>query len=52
MMLVLARKLGEEIYIGKDIVIKVVKLGEGRVSLGISAPIEMSITRSLRGGNR
>jgi carbon storage regulator len=44
-MLVLARIRGEEILIGDEITIKVVKLGEGRVALGIEAPRHLKIVR-------
>lgn len=44
-MLVLTRKVGEEICIGDDIVLKVTGVQGGRVKLGISAPRERRITR-------
>jgi len=43
-MLVLSRKLDEEIYIG-DICVKVVEINRGAVKLGIEAPKEMQILR-------
>jgi len=43
-MLVLSRKLEEEIYIG-DICIKVVEINRGAVKLGIEAPKQMQILR-------
>lgn len=44
-MLILARKVNEEILLGNDIVIKVVEVGKGGVKLGIEAPKSMLILR-------
>jgi len=44
-MLILTRKKDESIVIGNDIVIRVVGIEEGKVKLGISAPMEVSIHR-------
>ncbi len=44
-MLVLSRKLEEEIYLGNDICIKVVEINKGVVKLGIEAPKNMQILR-------
>jgi len=44
-MLVLSRHAGEEILIGKDIVVTVVKVGTTTVRIGIEAPQETSIVR-------
>ena len=44
-MLVLTRKLGEEIRIGDDIVLKVTAMQGGRVRLGIEAPKHHRIVR-------
>ena len=44
-MLVLTRKVDEEINIGDDIVIRVVELNRGNVRLGIEAPGNVSIYR-------
>ena len=44
-MLVLNRKIGEQIVIGKDITVTVVEIKHGRVRLGVSAPSEVSIHR-------
>jgi len=44
-MLILARKLEEEIYLGNDISIKVVEINKGVIKLGIEAPKEMQILR-------
>lgn len=44
-MLVLARKLGERIMIGPDIIIQVCYLDRTKVRLGITAPPEINITR-------
>ena len=48
-MLVLARKLGEEILIGGNIRVKVVGLDNTTVRLGIDAPKEISIARIENG---
>lgn len=37
-MLVLSRKLNEEIVIGRTIRVRLLKAGRGRVRLGVSAP--------------
>ena len=42
-MLILSRKLGEEIVIGGRIVVRVVKLGNGQVRLGVEAPREIPV---------
>jgi carbon storage regulator len=44
-MLVLSRKECEAVHIGPDIVITVVRLGRGRVQLGIDAPPHVRIRR-------
>ena len=44
-MLVLQRKTGSKIILGKDIVITVVECDRGRVRLGIQAPRSVSILR-------
>ena len=44
-MLVLTRKIGEEIRIGDDITVKVTSVQGGRVKLGIDAPRHRKITR-------
>ena len=46
-MLVLSRQLGEQIRIGDDIVITVVRLGNGAVRLGIDAPKHVKILRDV-----
>lgn len=45
-MLVLSRKVNEEIVIGNNIRIKVVRLEGNRIRLGISAPEDVAIRRS------
>ncbi|MCR9199898.1 MAG: carbon storage regulator [Planctomycetaceae bacterium] len=45
-MLVLSRKAGEEIVIDDQITIRVIRLGGGRVRLGISAPPHIPVSRS------
>ena len=44
-MLVLTRKSGEKIRIGKDIIVSVVSKGQEPLKLGIDAPKEISIYR-------
>ena len=44
-MLVLSRKSGERIVIGRNIVLKVVDIGKNRVRLAIAAPQEIAIYR-------
>ena len=44
-MLVLTRKVGEEILIGDSIKIKVIEISGSKVKLGIDAPAEMRIYR-------
>jgi carbon storage regulator len=44
-MLVLTRKVGEEIYIGDRICIKVIEISGSRVRLGIDAPATLRIYR-------
>ena len=44
-MLVLTRKQGEEIHIGNEIVVKVIKTGRSTVKLGIEAPREVRVIR-------
>lgn len=44
-MLVLARKVGESIRIGDDVVLTVQHIGRGRVQLGIDAPRQVVIRR-------
>lgn len=45
-MLILQRKAGESLVIGKDVTISVVSVEGGRVRLAISAPPDVSILRS------
>lgn len=45
-MLVLTRKPGEQIVIDGNVVITVLKIGPGRVKLGIKAPDDVDITRT------
>jgi carbon storage regulator len=44
-MLVLSRKNGECIRIGRNIEVTVLKVGGGRVKLGFSAPADVDIQR-------
>ena len=45
-MLVLQRRAGEQVRIGKDVVVTVLKTACGKVSLGIQAPDGYRICRS------
>lgn len=44
-MLVLSRKVGEEIHIGNDIILTVVAIRGDKVRIGITAPKTMTIMR-------
>ncbi len=44
-MLVLTRKSGEKLRIGKDIIVSVVSKVHGPIKLGIEAPQEISVYR-------
>ena len=44
-MLVLARKVGERLFIGSEIVITVTKIGYNKVGLGMDAPESCAIQR-------
>jgi carbon storage regulator len=43
--LVLTRKIGERILIGDQIVVTVVKLGNGSVRIGVDAPSATAVVR-------
>lgn len=45
-MLVLTRRNGEEIKIGDDIVLTIVRTGPNAVRLGVTAPKDVSIVRT------
>jgi carbon storage regulator len=45
-MLVLSRRVGEQIHIGRSIVVTVVRVGPQDVRLGIEAPHDVKIMRS------
>ena len=49
-MLVLSRKVGEELLIG-DVVLTVKKVSNGRVTISIQAPPEIRILRGEKGGS-
>jgi carbon storage regulator len=44
-MLILSRKVGEQILVGKDVLLTVIKTSAGAVRIGITAPPEVTITR-------
>jgi carbon storage regulator len=45
-MLVLTRKIGEQVVIGDNIRVTVVSVGPGRVKIGIEAPSNVSVDRA------
>jgi carbon storage regulator len=45
-MLVLTRRDGEEILIGNEVTIVVVKIGSGKVRIGVTAPKEVPVHRA------
>lgn len=48
-MLVLSRKTSEIIYIGDDIQVMVVRIGDGSVRIGVTAPRHIDIRRDDSG---
>ena len=44
-MLVIARKVGEELKIGDDIIVKIISLEKNQIKIGIDAPRDISILR-------
>lgn len=44
-MLVLARKPGQKLFIGNEVVVTVVRVGPASVRLGIECPREMNVRR-------
>lgn len=44
-MLVLTRKTEQAIYLGTDVIIKVLKVSDGQVRIGIIAPKSLTILR-------
>lgn len=44
-MLILTRKPAETIHIGNDIVIKVIRTGNGNVKIGVEAPQDVRVMR-------
>jgi carbon storage regulator CsrA len=45
-MLVLSRKMSEQIKIGDDITITVIRVAGNRVRLGVTAPAEIAVRRA------
>ncbi len=45
-MLVLTRKANEEIMIGDNIIVSIVKVSGGKIKLGITAPLDISVKRT------
>ncbi len=48
-MLVISRKKGESIRLGRDIIITITEIKSGKVSLGIKAPKSLEILRDSEG---
>jgi carbon storage regulator len=44
-MLILSRKVNEQIMIGDDIVLTITEIRHGSVRIGVTAPVEMPIIR-------
>ncbi len=44
-MLVINRKVGQEIVIGDNIVIRVIEVKDGKVRIGVTAPKEIRVDR-------
>jgi carbon storage regulator len=44
-MLILGRRVGEDVMIGKDIVVKVIGVYGGQIRLGIDAPKDVEVHR-------
>jgi carbon storage regulator len=51
MMLVLSRRMNEDIFIGPDIRIRIIKIGVEEVKLGIDAPRDQKILRGELANN-
>lgn len=45
-MLVLSRKSGQVINIGDDVTVKIIRIGENSVKIGIEAPAHVRVLRS------
>lgn len=45
MLLLLGRRPGESIYIGEDIILKILKIERGHIKIGIEAPSDVVILR-------
>lgn len=44
-MLIISRKKGEQLHIGRDITIKILDVRSGKVRIGIDAPAECRVSR-------
>lgn len=49
-MLVLSRKVGERVLVGKNVVVTVCRIGPNSVRLGIDAPKDLNIVRGELSG--
>lgn len=45
-MLVLSRNIGETIYIGENIAIKIIEFDRGKVRIGVTAPKDIPVYRN------
>lgn len=45
-MLVFTRKVGESVVINKNIIVKLIEIGENRIKIGIEAPKDISVNRT------
>lgn len=45
-MLCVSRKVNEKVIIGRDIVVTIVEIGQGKIRLGIEAPKDVPVYRT------
>lgn len=53
-MLVLSRKEQQEIMIGENVIVKIVKVAAGKIKIGVTAPDDVTVRRldMLQAGNK
>lgn len=53
-MLVLSRKEQQEIVIGENVIVKIVKVAAGKIKIGVTAPDDVRVRRldMLQAGNK
>ena len=53
-MLVLSRKEQQEIMIGENVIVKIVKVAAGKIKIGVTAPDDVRVRRldMLQAGNK